>query len=54
MIDRARDRGMRRALAVCAVDNPASARTIERCGGVYERTGMTKFGPVHRYWIDII
>lgn len=38
-------------LAVCAVDNVASTRTIERCGGVFEGIGDTRFGPLRRYWI---
>lgn len=45
--------GLDRMLAVCAVDNIASAKTLERCGGVFERTRVTRFGPVYRYWIDL-
>ena len=49
MLDQARERGMDRLLAVCAAGNTASARTIERCGGVLEsiRDGH------RRYWFDL-
>lgn len=49
----ARANGVERALLTCDVDNVASARVIERCGGVYETTvddpveGTRK----RRYWI---
>ena len=41
------------ALVVCAVDNLPSAKTIERCGGVFESITGSKFGPVRRYWINL-
>ncbi|MDQ1653811.1 MAG: hypothetical protein QOI35_3011 [Cryptosporangiaceae bacterium] len=53
MLSDARDLGLARVLAVCAVDNAASAKTIERCGAVFEGIGDTTFGPVRRYWIDL-
>ncbi|MEV4543336.1 GNAT family N-acetyltransferase [Micromonospora echinaurantiaca] len=53
MLAEARTLGLDRVLAVCAVDNAASARTIERCGGVLEGVGETRFGPARRYWIDL-
>ncbi|MFI7491427.1 GNAT family N-acetyltransferase [Micromonospora echinaurantiaca] len=53
MLAEARTVGLDRVLAVCAVDNAASARTIERCGGVLEGVGETRFGPARRYWIDL-
>jgi predicted acetyltransferase len=46
----ARDLGMTRVLAVCALDNEASRRTLERSGGAYEGIGDSRFGKVHRYW----
>ena len=49
----AHDLGLRRLLAVCAVDNAASAGTIERSGGVLEGVRDTPFGPARRYWIDL-
>ena len=49
----ARTLGLDRVLVVCAVDNTASVTTIERCGGVFEGIGDTRFGPVRRYWIDL-
>lgn len=53
MLAEARTLGLDRVLAVCTVDNAASARTIERCGGVLEGVGETRFGPARRYWIDL-
>jgi predicted acetyltransferase len=45
---RAAELGIERALVTCDDDNEASARTIERNGGVYEDTRNGK----RRYWID--
>jgi predicted acetyltransferase len=53
MLDEARALRLDRVLAVCAVDNIASVKTIERCGGVFEGIRDTKFGPARRYWIEI-
>ncbi len=53
MLDEARRLGLKRVLAVCGVDNVASVKTIERCGGVFEGTWDTKIGPARRYWIDL-
>lgn len=53
MLDEARVLGMDRMLAVCAVDNVASVKTIERCGGVFEGVQDVKFGPTRRYWIEL-
>lgn len=41
--------GMERVIAVCEVDNTASAKTLERQGGVLETTSQEK--AVLRYWI---
>jgi predicted acetyltransferase len=46
-VRRAADLGIERALVTCDDDNLASARTIERNGGVYEDTRNGK----RRYWI---
>jgi predicted acetyltransferase len=53
MLDEARVLGLGRVLAVCAVGNAASVKTIERCGGVFEGIRDTEFGPVRRYWIEL-
>jgi hypothetical protein len=45
--------GLNRALMICAEDNIASTRTIERCGGVLEEVRTTKLGPQRRYWFDL-
>jgi predicted acetyltransferase len=52
MLDTARARGMDRVLVVCATGNVASARSIERAGGVFEEIRDTDHGPVRRYWIN--
>jgi predicted acetyltransferase len=49
MLGEARARGLDRVLLICASDNIASARTIERCGGVREPGP----GPTQRYWITL-
>jgi predicted acetyltransferase len=49
----ARGVGLDRVLIVCAVDNLASGKTIERCGGVFESIRDSRFGRVRRYWIDL-
>jgi predicted acetyltransferase len=43
--------GLDRVLVVCAVDNVASVRTIERHGGVLEGIRGMKFGSARCYWI---
>ncbi len=53
MLHEARVLGLDRLLAVCAVDNVASVKTIERCGGVFEGIRDTRFGPARRYWIEL-
>ncbi|HTF06796.1 MAG TPA: GNAT family N-acetyltransferase [Asanoa sp.] len=42
-----------RVLIPCLRDNVASARTIERNGGVLEGIRDTERGPVRRYWITL-
>lgn len=42
-----------RILVPCLADNTASARTIERNGGVLEGIRDTGHGPVRRYWIPL-
>jgi predicted acetyltransferase len=54
MLDRARVLGMHRVLVVCAADNLASAKTIERRGGLFEGVRDTEHGPVRRYWITMV
>ncbi|WP_174184022.1 GNAT family N-acetyltransferase [Nocardia barduliensis] len=51
MLDEAENLGMDRVLIVCAADNIASAKTIERQGGVLESIVDTDLGPARRYWI---
>jgi predicted acetyltransferase len=45
--------GIDRVLVTCADDNVASARAIERNGGVLEDVRDTELGRTRRYWIDL-
>ena len=49
----ARDLGLDRVLITCDVGNVASARTIEKSGGVFEDIRSGDGYTVRRYWIDI-
>ena len=53
MLDEARALDLEHVLVVCAADNVASARTIERNGGVLEDIRDTEHGPARRYWIEL-
>ncbi|WP_328557772.1 MULTISPECIES: GNAT family N-acetyltransferase [unclassified Streptomyces] len=53
MLDEARSFRLDRVLLICAIDNVASARTIERHGGVLEDVRDTGSGAARRYWIEI-
>ncbi|GAA3787020.1 GNAT family N-acetyltransferase [Micromonospora maritima] len=44
-------RGIDPVLVTCEVENTASARTIERHGGVLEDVRDTELGRLRRYWI---
>ncbi|WP_422741084.1 GNAT family N-acetyltransferase [Micromonospora sp. WMMD754] len=44
-------RGIDPVLVTCDVENTASARTIERHGGVLEDVRDTELGRLRRYWI---
>jgi predicted acetyltransferase len=51
MLAEARTLDLERVLVVCAAENIASARTIERCGGVLEDVHQSEHGSLRRYWI---
>ncbi|GIE74577.1 acetyltransferase [Actinoplanes philippinensis] len=53
ILPEARARGLERVLITCNVDNGASARTIERNGGVLEDVRDTEIGRIRRYWITL-
>ncbi|TDW94411.1 putative acetyltransferase [Kribbella pratensis] len=53
VLDSARERGMDRVLITCDDGNVASARTIERNGGVLEDVRDTWLGRTRRYWIEL-
>jgi predicted acetyltransferase len=44
-------RGVERALVTCRADNYASARVIEKCGGIRISDAVTDQGVERRYWI---
>jgi len=52
-LDEARKLGIDRVLITCRVTNVASARTIEKAGGVFEDVRGTGPDQVRRYWIDL-
>jgi predicted acetyltransferase len=54
-LDLARSMGLEKVLVTCDEDNPASRRTIERCGGEYENSSTGPEAPVakRRYWIAL-
>ncbi|HEX3778845.1 MAG TPA: GNAT family N-acetyltransferase [Pseudonocardiaceae bacterium] len=54
MLDEARLVGLDRVLIVCEDDNLASARTIERNGGVLEDLGDAEPSVLRRYWITLV
>lgn len=53
MLNEAQAQHLGRLLIVCAVDNAASAKVIERNGGVLEGIRDTELGPARRYWITL-
>lgn len=53
MLPEARRLSLSRVLLVCEGENLASAKTIERAGGVLEEIRQTDHGPVRRYWITL-
>ncbi|MFV2022337.1 GNAT family N-acetyltransferase [Micromonospora sp. LOL_023] len=53
MLPLAAARGLDRVMVTCDESNPASARVIERNGGVLEDVRDTELGRTRRYWIDL-
>ncbi|MFF9011549.1 GNAT family N-acetyltransferase [Streptomyces sp. NPDC014870] len=53
ILPEARVLGMDRVLVTCDEDNIASARAIERNGGVLEDIRATEIGRKRRYWITL-
>lgn len=54
LLEQARGHGLESVLAVCAIDNTASAATIERCGGRSQGVAPTPSGPARRYWLPTL
>ncbi|WP_433788515.1 GNAT family N-acetyltransferase [Actinoplanes sp. CA-252034] len=53
VLEVARRRSLTLVLITCDVDNTASARVIEKCGGVLEDVRDTPVGLKRRYWISL-
>ncbi|GGM66859.1 acetyltransferase [Micromonospora sonchi] len=53
VLHRAHRRGMSRCLITCTDHNMASARVIERHGGVLEDVRDTELGRIRRYWVKL-
>lgn len=53
VLPEARALGLDRVLVTCSDDNVASARTIERTGGVLEDVRETEIARKRRYWITL-
>jgi predicted acetyltransferase len=45
--------GLHKVLVTCGDGNLASARVIEKAGGVLENVRDTELGPTRRYWITL-
>lgn len=54
-LEEARKLGLRRVLITCDTDNVASAKIIEKNGGVFERHEISPMSgkQLNQYWIDI-
>ena len=52
-LDECQKMGIERVLMVCEVENPASARTIQKNGGILENRTIEKGCEIERYWIDL-
>ncbi len=54
-LEKAREFGLQRVLVTCDRDNPASARVIEKNGGVFANQVVAPDNgrPTRRYWIDL-
>jgi predicted acetyltransferase len=50
---RAQQLGLERLLVTCDDSNAASARTIEKAGGMLEDVRQTELGLTRRYWISV-
>lgn len=53
MLEEGRALGMDRGNVVCAADNVAPVKTIERRGDVLEETWDAELGPARRYRITV-
>lgn len=53
-LEKSRELGIDKALVTCDKDNIASAKTIQKCGGIFENEFIEENGNiVERYWITI-
>jgi predicted acetyltransferase len=54
VLPHASELGLDRVLVTCADSNLASARTIEKCGGVLDDIDESELGRTRRYWIALL
>ncbi len=52
-LEKCREMGIERVLMVCDADNPVSAHTIRKNGGIMENRIIAKDEKIERYWIDL-
>lgn len=52
-LDECRKLGIERVLMICHTENTASARTIQKNGGILENHAMQGDEEIERYWIDL-
>lgn len=53
-LEKCRELGLSKVLVICNKDNTGSARTIKKCGGVFENELTEADGTVvQRYWISV-
>ena len=54
-LEKARELGLKRVLVTCDTDNIASARIIQKNGGIFENESISDHSgkPVSRYWIEL-
>jgi len=52
-LNECRNKGLERVLVLCRADNEGSLRTIEHCGGIFERSTIEDGVEHLRYWIQL-
>lgn len=52
-LENCRQRGLDKVMVTCSRSNPASERTIQGCGGVFEKEVLVDGEWIKRYWITV-